>query len=303
MKLDGKSLERATELIETHILNHIQKSEIGTITIETNKIIKPEGVKNEIDVFVTVDLKIGTSLIYIFECKNYNSKKVNKNDIIIFEEKIKLFNAQKGYFIATTYTKDAVNRAAQNQRIELLDLDSQNSRIFDKNYFIQIESEYIEDINIQCQIAPNPNFPINDFIRINLKTEYGINQSLDSYLREKIKLGKSASNYRSLNDKFQNIELNTNLERFEDLGRNNESWQFTLEIFKPTLNEIAFDGIRIQAKVNYKREKPQIIYEYNIKGKGHYVKLKLRGLFKNEYSILEATKNDNDNSIHFHSIE
>ena len=49
MKLDGKSLERATELIETHILNHIQKKEVGEIRIETNKIIVSEGVKNEID--------------------------------------------------------------------------------------------------------------------------------------------------------------------------------------------------------------------------------------------------------------
>ncbi|GGG60518.1 restriction endonuclease [Bizionia arctica] len=302
MKLDGKSLERATELIETHIINHIQKSEIGKITIETNKIITPNQVKNEIDVYVTIDLKIGTSLIYIFECKNYKKKKVDKNDIIIFEEKLKLFNAQKGYFIAKTYTKDAKNRAAQNQRIELLVLDSQNSRIFDKNYFIQIESRYIDDINIECQIAPNPIFPFIDFESINLKTEYGIEQTLDSYVKEKIKIGENASKFRSLYDKLQNVELITDLERFEDLGKNQTSWQFILEILRPTLNGELYDGIRIKAKVNYKMEKPQIIHEYNIKGKGHYVKIKMRGLFKNEFSILEATKNDNDNTIHFHTI-
>jgi len=71
MKLDGKSLERATELIETHILNHIQKGDIGEITIQNNKIVTVNGVKNEIDVHITIDLKVGTSLIYIFECKNY----------------------------------------------------------------------------------------------------------------------------------------------------------------------------------------------------------------------------------------
>jgi hypothetical protein len=102
---------------------------------------------------------------------------------------------------------------------------------------------------------------------------------------------------------MQGIELETDLEQFESLGENKDHWEFILIIIKPILNNKPYEGIRIKAKVNYKWEKPQIVYEYNIKSKGHYAKLKLRGLFKNEYSILEATKNETDNSIHFHSIE
>ncbi|WP_026754452.1 restriction endonuclease [Sediminibacter sp. Hel_I_10] len=303
MKLDGKSLERATELIETHILNHIQKSEIGEIKVENNKIIFFDGVRNEIDVHITIDLKIGTTLIYIFECKNYSSKKVDKNDIIIFEEKIKLFNAQKGYFVAKKYTKDSVNRASQNEKIKLLELDNENSRIFDKDYFIQIQSAYIENCNINIEVFPAIPFEKEfEFLPIEIPDRKSL--SVHDLVLEKLQLGEvRATKYRTLEDLRNQIEINTEFEKVETLHRDSENWQFMITVNRPVLNKIEYIEIRFKVNVDYVFEIPQIIFEYNIKEKGHYAKIRIRGLFKNQYSTMEVTKNELTNEIHFHNIE
>ena len=47
-------------------------------------------------------------------------KKVGKDEIIVFSQKIEVVHAQKGYFIAKSFTRDAEAQAAQNGRIELL---------------------------------------------------------------------------------------------------------------------------------------------------------------------------------------
>jgi hypothetical protein len=55
----------------------------------------------------------------VFECKNWQDK-VGKNDIIVFSEKVKATNAQRGFFVAKSFTKDAVAQAEKDPRLELL---------------------------------------------------------------------------------------------------------------------------------------------------------------------------------------
>lgn len=302
MKLDGKSLERATSLIETHILNHISKSEIGEVTIESNKIIICEGVKNEIDVYVTIDLKIGTKLTYIFECKNYKTKKISKNDIIIFDEKIKIYNAQKGYFIAKRFTKDARNRAFQNKRMELLDLDNENSRIFDKDYFIQLKGVYIEKCELNIEVYPAIPFE-KEFEFLPIKIPDSNIKTVHDLIVEKLNLGsEKAIKYRTIEDARNSIDFQSDFEKVETLHTDINKWIFRITLEQPIFNNIHYGGIRIRAEVDYIQELPQIIFEYNIKEKGHYAKLKMRGLFKNDYYTMEVTKNDNTNEIHIHNI-
>jgi hypothetical protein len=87
--------------------------------IERRKIITVGDVHHEIDVCVAVGAAKGYESVFLFECKNW-ADPVGKNEIIVFAEKIDAAVAQRGYFVAKQFTKDAVAQAARDARISLL---------------------------------------------------------------------------------------------------------------------------------------------------------------------------------------
>jgi hypothetical protein len=114
----GDSLENAVAAIEEFILQ--SSAGMGRKPIvEKKKIITVNGVRHEIDVYVTADLAPGYKPIFIFECKNWKEA-VGKNEIIIFSEKIEASHATSGCFVAKSYTADAVSQAKRDPRITLL---------------------------------------------------------------------------------------------------------------------------------------------------------------------------------------
>ena len=78
-----------------------------------------DGVHHEIDVYVKVGAANIYGAVFIFEGKNWESP-VGKNEIIVFAEKIDATVAQRGYFVAKEFTKDARAQAAKDPRITLL---------------------------------------------------------------------------------------------------------------------------------------------------------------------------------------
>jgi hypothetical protein len=115
----GKALERAVRAIEELILRCRPEFSEQSFRIESNKILTVAGVRHEIDLHVTVLLGAGYDSVFIFECRN-RREKVDKNDIIVFAEKISASRAQRGFFVALGYTADAAAQAAQDKRIELI---------------------------------------------------------------------------------------------------------------------------------------------------------------------------------------
>lgn len=115
----GNKLERAIGAIQSIILERNPSLQNSQITFKNKKIIILKGVRHEIDWIIEIDLGNGYKSIFIFECKN-RTDSANKNDMIIFSEKIKVFNATKGFFIAHKFTKDACAQAKQDARIELI---------------------------------------------------------------------------------------------------------------------------------------------------------------------------------------
>ena len=77
-----------------------------------------DGVRHEIDIFVTIDLGQEYKSVFIFECKNWKAA-VDKNEIIILSEKIKATAATHGYLVAKSFTKDAEAQAATDPRLTL----------------------------------------------------------------------------------------------------------------------------------------------------------------------------------------
>jgi hypothetical protein len=123
----GERLHSAVLSIEKHILNTSPDLTNKNFTIEEKKIVCIDGVHHEIDIYVTVNSAPGYSAIYIFECKNWKDA-VGKNEVVEFIDKIVSANAQHGYFVARSFTKDAAAKANQCKRLTLL-IATQNDTI------------------------------------------------------------------------------------------------------------------------------------------------------------------------------
>ena len=113
----GDALEVAVSAIEHAILSS-SPSLSGTPLFERKKRVNCGGVHHEIDLYLTIDSGAGYKSTFIFECKNWQEA-VGKNEIIIFARKIHDVSAQLGYFVAKSFTADAVAAAAQDKRIIL----------------------------------------------------------------------------------------------------------------------------------------------------------------------------------------
>lgn len=90
----------------------------GTALFERKKRVNCDGVPHEIDLYLTIDSGAGYKSTFIFECKNWQEA-VGKNEIIVFARKIHDVSAQLGYFVAKSFTADAMAAAAQDKRIIL----------------------------------------------------------------------------------------------------------------------------------------------------------------------------------------
>jgi len=114
----GDALEDAVAAIESLILQ-TSPANAAKPVIEKKKIIQVDGVRHEIDVYVTLDSATGYKSVYVFECKNWQNA-VGKNEIIVFSEKIDASRAACGYFVAKLFTSDAEAQAKKDPRLVLL---------------------------------------------------------------------------------------------------------------------------------------------------------------------------------------
>lgn len=117
----GRGLEGAVLSIESTILQASPGLAKSSFRIETRKIVTVSGVRHEFDLWVEVDPAPGYAALFVFECKNW-SDKVGKNEVIVFSEKVKAVQAQRGFFIAREFTRDARAQAELDPRLQLLEV-------------------------------------------------------------------------------------------------------------------------------------------------------------------------------------
>jgi Restriction endonuclease len=140
----GRLLEEGVQIIERHILSAEARIKDSELAIETRKIINHLGVRHEIDLYVRVIACHGYDAVFVFECKNWKDK-VGKNEIIIFAEKIQVSAAQRGFFIATAFTQDAIAQAELNPRIQLVTATAEEmEHVMLLNEFHVLVVEYLD---------------------------------------------------------------------------------------------------------------------------------------------------------------
>src|SRR5262245_8965368 len=137
--IKGNRLELAVQTIERAILLSNPALAHAKVEIEPKKCVVVDGVKHEIDVFVSLDNGGGYQSIYIFECKNWEEP-VGKNEIIIFIEKIRACRATKGWFVAQRFGSFAHAQSALEHRCELLtatEMTEYLGELFDCHFLFQ----------------------------------------------------------------------------------------------------------------------------------------------------------------------
>ena len=115
----GRALESSVRAIESVILHASPALAEKRFRISSNRVFTVEGVRHEIDVYVEVDIAPGYASVFLFECKNWESK-VGKNEVIVFSEKVDALRAQRGFFVAKDFTADAIAQAKKDARMEIL---------------------------------------------------------------------------------------------------------------------------------------------------------------------------------------
>jgi hypothetical protein len=154
----GNRLEDIVEFVERTILNINPKLAGSKVEITRNKHIIANGINNEIDLYVEIDPGNCYKSLFIFECKNWKDK-VDKNQIIVFSEKIKIANAQTGFFVANNYTKDAIAQSKKDSRIKILETkENLDFSLFpDIDTIIYTHFEVLELILLAFGVADPPN--------------------------------------------------------------------------------------------------------------------------------------------------
>ena len=153
-KAKGDSLEDAVRILEKAILRESASYADKAFQFEPKKIIRVDGVRHEIDLYVSVDLGNGYTAIFIFECKNWK-KKIGKSHIIDFSEKVKVAPAQKGFFVAKSFTRDARAQAKKDPRVELLCVKELDLTAVSSFIQVMLKSYHIlEVINAEVQLHP-----------------------------------------------------------------------------------------------------------------------------------------------------
>lgn len=136
----GNRLEQAVRRIETSIIQSVPGYSEAKFQIESKKIITVAGVRHEFDLWVKAQIAAGYESNFVFECRN-REEKASKNDIIVFAEKVKVANAAKGFFIAKSFTQDALAQVALDGRL------------------IALVAEEIDPASIEFQFLPlRPHF-------------------------------------------------------------------------------------------------------------------------------------------------
>ncbi len=257
----GELLQKATEAIESTILRASPSLKESTFRFAPKKTVVVDGVKHEIDLYVEIDQGFGYDSVFIFECKNWE-KSVGKNEIIVFSEKIKASQAQKGFFVAKKFGKYARHQAAGDKRIELLIAEelSENIRNVVNFHVLGLLTTHTHlDIHSPDIDTNNVNPTGGDIGEVNAVLN-GKTINFDKYIDE---------NVESIKETFMNKQPT---ETYSD-----GIYEFTIrDTYNFAEDELLLDGRRIM-KIDFKITHkvavvhPAITSIFDIKSRGRFI--------------------------------
>lgn len=159
----GELLQEAVQAIESMILETFPAYSAGTFRIEAKKTVVIAEVRHEIDLLVTVAHGSGYDAVFLFECKNW-ANPIGKNEVVVFSEKIRALNAQRGFFIGTEFTKDATAQAKLDQRMQLVsaaELDPRSIEVPGHFHMVELRAFSVHARIARVGDAPEAEQPLD----------------------------------------------------------------------------------------------------------------------------------------------
>ncbi|SRR6266516_664089 len=263
-QVKGDALEDAVHFIEMVILDTDPGAVDSPITIERKKIVTVQGVRHEIDIYITINNGKGYLSTFIFECKNWK-KKVDKDEIIVFARKVADVRATKGFFVARRFTSDAIAQA-ERDAVELLTADDVVDALpsFLENFQVPSYSVIVED----C--LTNFIFPTSSEAA-NIQSELN-EESFVKYEAEGMLLGKLILilQQQVLDEHAANTRSETKIE-------DNRRYKYVKTIgFSP--GELIIEGheclaVELHVVWEWKIVRPPIVSTFDIKTRGRVITL------------------------------
>ena len=164
-QIKGDSLEDAVRILESAILSLSPGYSESTFHIVPKKIICVDGVHHELDIWIGVEIALGYAATFIFECRNWK-KKTEKDDVIVFIDKVVAAQAQTGFFVAKSFTSGAIAKAKTDRRIQLLrvsevDFSSVPTALQYFHLIEQAEAHVEVNVNIKCERETGESLPLD----------------------------------------------------------------------------------------------------------------------------------------------
>lgn len=263
----GNKLEDAAESIYRLILATNPGFANVSFKFDRKKIIKVKGVRREIDLYVEVDPGHDMESIFIFECKN-REEPVSANDIVIFSRKILDTNATKGFFIAKSYTKDALAEAENDSRMIILNADDANvdltvfpiiHSLFRDKSERQVSLKMVErgivSANVGITKSPDEKDPRNLTVT-HLGKEISLRDFIDTLMTP-------------LEDKRLNNEPTQDFE--EGVHTLSVTHVFTFEQNNLIVENHDIEKLEVSWTFNIRIAKPRTIAKFDIKKKGLFL--------------------------------
>ncbi|SRR6266516_384056 len=259
-QIKGDALEKAVQLLEAYILGTNPSTKEAIVTIEPKKIVVVNGVKHEIDIYITIDYGKGYKAIFIFECKNW-TKKVDKDEIIVFSKKVEIVRAQTGYFIANSFTRDAEAQAEQDGRLKLLTATEE----------LDTSTHLIADFHISLNTDVNSH---NNFYILRSKEIFKpstlTDESFVRYNNEHLLL-------RTFNERIRQRLIDETMQSVPPIAFVDDACSYKITkslVFQPP--ELIIEGqecYRLDMTVEWKTRiiRPSIVSKFDIKTRGRVI--------------------------------
>lgn len=119
-KQKGNELEHAVHKIEETLLASYPSLAGADATLERNRIFTIDGVRHEVDIWITISPGTPYETHHLVECKNHK-KAVGTDEVDKLVAKRNRLGAHKALIVARSFTRDAV-AVAKAERIELAEV-------------------------------------------------------------------------------------------------------------------------------------------------------------------------------------
>ena len=258
----GRELERAVQAIEAVILESSPALREQPFKIEARKRINIGGVHHEIDILVTVEPAKGYTSTFIFECKNWEAA-VGKNEIIVFSEKIDAVSAQRGYFVAKSFTKDAAAQAEKDRRVTLLNATEHDaaSSITPESFHITAPATAKPTITFRVAGSSGKNVAPIDIWGKNVRL-HGQEMLLTDYLDAWIK-----ELYQERLLHFSTAHL------AEGIHPMTASAERSFSAGEFIINDQEMEHARMDAEFEVRIIRPAVISDYEVSSRGRVIRL------------------------------